>query len=411
MLPDLQRQEGTTDTDLDDHIQRITRSIIFNRAETLKRLLLYLHEHRKEDINEYAIAVEALRRRPDFDPKFDAAVRVQISRLRKKLKEYYEYVPEEPRRVDIPMGTHDLVWSDTTPLVQLTWLQKGLAFWKNSRLTVTSSACIVLILISGFLLWKDARLRAETERKPSPLWHAFLGDKVPVHIILPTPAFFSFSNSPSLRLRATNVNNYDSIPQSNWFRQVSANLGQPRLESTYTVSTDTLAAIQLSRYFDSTGVGQRVNFNVSSDFSQDSLEHGNVIALGSYGTLEQFRDYLSPLTFHLVSDERWIDNTEPASGEMPRYPVKVEGPTHIEEPALIAVLPGKVPGLKIMILQGRHTSGLVDMLTGVVGSKRMEQMYREHRSPEYFEAVVYVVSDGTHILDSRPVALHAFVRK
>jgi hypothetical protein len=112
-----------------------------------------------------------------------------------------------------------------------------------------------------------------------------------------------------------------------------------------------------------------------------------------------------------VSDECWIDNTEPEDGELPRYPLKVEGPTHIEEPALIAVLPGKAPGLKIMLLQGRHTSGLVDMLTGVVASKRMEQMYREHKSPEYFEAVVYAVSDGTHILDSRPVTLHAFARK
>jgi hypothetical protein len=299
MSPDLQQQEETTDTDLDHHIERIARSIIFNRAEMLKRLLLYLHEHRNQDINEYAIAVEALRRRPDFDPKFDAAVRVQVSRLRKKLKEYYEHVAEEPRRVDIPMGTYHLVWSDAAPPVRVTWLQKGLTFWKNSRLIVTSSACIVLILISGFLLWRDTQLRAETEHKPSLLWHAFLGDNIPVHIILPTPAFFSFSNSPSLRLRATNVNNYDSIPQSNWFKRASANLRQPRLESTYTVSTDTLAAIQLSRYFDSTGVGQRVNFSVSSDSSENSLEHDNVIALGSSGTLEPFRDYLNQLTFHL----------------------------------------------------------------------------------------------------------------
>jgi hypothetical protein len=41
-------------------------------------------------ISEYAVATDALGRRIDFDPKTDASVRVQISRLRRKLKDFYE---------------------------------------------------------------------------------------------------------------------------------------------------------------------------------------------------------------------------------------------------------------------------------------------------------------------------------
>jgi len=57
------------------------------------RLLTYLCEKyfREEtgDISEYAIAVEALGRKSDFDPLSDSIVRVEAWRLRQRLKEFY----------------------------------------------------------------------------------------------------------------------------------------------------------------------------------------------------------------------------------------------------------------------------------------------------------------------------------
>lgn len=56
----------------------------------MRTLLVYLWEHQGESVSEYAISIDALGRQSDFDPKVDANVRVQVGRLRAKLKEGYE---------------------------------------------------------------------------------------------------------------------------------------------------------------------------------------------------------------------------------------------------------------------------------------------------------------------------------
>jgi len=66
----------------------------FARAPSLSKILRYLCEQElqgKGDLTkEYSIAVEALGRRADFDPQIDSIVRVEVSRLRKRLSDYYE---------------------------------------------------------------------------------------------------------------------------------------------------------------------------------------------------------------------------------------------------------------------------------------------------------------------------------
>src|ERR1700750_486042 len=81
--------EGTTGTPGDVAVARMLASQQFARAETQRKLLEYLWRHRNEPISEYAIAIEALGRHTNFDPTTDASVRVHISRLRRKLKDYY----------------------------------------------------------------------------------------------------------------------------------------------------------------------------------------------------------------------------------------------------------------------------------------------------------------------------------
>ena len=53
------------------------------------------------------LAVDALRRGPDFDPRVDSSVRVHSARLRTKLAEYYQGDgASEPVEVFLPKGTY-----------------------------------------------------------------------------------------------------------------------------------------------------------------------------------------------------------------------------------------------------------------------------------------------------------------
>jgi hypothetical protein len=74
-------------------LESVLASGIFDRAPSLAQLLTYVcsryFEGETEVIKEYNIAVEALGRAPEFDPKRDSIVRVEAHRLRKRLHEYY----------------------------------------------------------------------------------------------------------------------------------------------------------------------------------------------------------------------------------------------------------------------------------------------------------------------------------
>ncbi len=97
--------------ELQGQIGRISHSRVFEHSQTLQRLLLYLAaksiEAPGEQIKEYMIGVEALERRPSFDPKEDTIVRVQMHRLREKLLEYYKGEGAQDRiLVTIPKGRY-----------------------------------------------------------------------------------------------------------------------------------------------------------------------------------------------------------------------------------------------------------------------------------------------------------------
>ena len=74
------------------HLDKITGSVTFGRAEQLRQLLRWLAERSLESNSnppsEKEIAVAVLNRK-DFDPQTDSLVRKEMSRLREKLSRYY----------------------------------------------------------------------------------------------------------------------------------------------------------------------------------------------------------------------------------------------------------------------------------------------------------------------------------
>jgi adenylate cyclase len=76
------------------HLERIQASGAFARADTLSRLLGFLVDRalagRSAELREYVLADEVFSRGAGFDPQTDTIVRVQASRLRSRLKEYYD---------------------------------------------------------------------------------------------------------------------------------------------------------------------------------------------------------------------------------------------------------------------------------------------------------------------------------
>src|ERR1035438_1065546 len=75
-------------------LEIILSSAPFIRSQRMASLLRYLcHKYfsgESEQVKEYNIAVEVFGRPDTFDPVDDAIARVEVHRLRKRLREYYE---------------------------------------------------------------------------------------------------------------------------------------------------------------------------------------------------------------------------------------------------------------------------------------------------------------------------------
>lgn len=94
-----------------DAVSQVLRSGVFAKAPRLERFFRYICERyfegQADRIKEYGIAVEALGRPAEFDPKKDSIVRVEAHRLRKRLEDYYRGPgANDPIQILIPNGQY-----------------------------------------------------------------------------------------------------------------------------------------------------------------------------------------------------------------------------------------------------------------------------------------------------------------
>src|SRR5262249_41574323 len=146
----------------------------------------YLWEHQGEPISEYAIATEALGRNGDFDPKVDSTVRVQVARLRTKLKEFYETAGAEfPLRLSVPLGHHELRWTYHRP--QKPWLSALNAIPRRVLWCIgLSQLALALALACVVLLFEVRSLRSAIPAPPAPMprfWRSFVAAGKPTAIV------------------------------------------------------------------------------------------------------------------------------------------------------------------------------------------------------------------------------------
>ena len=92
-------------------LSAILVSAPFARSKRSSTLLQFLVsqslKNEGERVKEYVIAVEVFGREESFDPRIDSLVRVEVNRLRSRLKAYYDGPGAADRvRIDVPVGSY-----------------------------------------------------------------------------------------------------------------------------------------------------------------------------------------------------------------------------------------------------------------------------------------------------------------
>ena len=103
-------------------LSRVLESTMFAQAQRQSRLLRYIVEEsaagRGGRLSQFSLGIDVFDRGADFDPTTDSGVRVEVGRLRAKLREYYETYPNEPVVFRLPKGRYvaDIEVADDIPL-------------------------------------------------------------------------------------------------------------------------------------------------------------------------------------------------------------------------------------------------------------------------------------------------------
>ncbi len=385
-------------------IQPILDSATFRKAVSLRRLLVYLWENRHQAVTEYAIAVDALQRRPDFDPRVDATVRVHMARLRQKLKEYYESEGVGAILVlTVPQGTYHLDIQDRPPALEAPPAAPPTVNTASRWRAVAIAAILTALAASGMAIF--FRLSSAPPQRVSlpGFWKSYWSNGKPVKLVIPTPVFYTWPGS-NLRARDVKVNDFQEYTSSTPLKRLTELFGPPQMSQSYAVASDALGGVRLVQFLSSTG--RSLEVAGTGDLSLELFGNHNLIIMGFPNASPHMRE-LQARTHFVTVDGRTVTNRKPAPGEPQAWSVHRISEDRIVMPGLIAILPGQGPGTQLMLFSATRTAPLASFLISPAGAKTLDQVWASNGSPAYFEVIVLAETSANSLVKGTPVAFRA----
>jgi hypothetical protein len=445
-------------------IQRIIRSSTFRNALTLQQLFQFVAEKAvsgtADGLKEYTIGVEAFGRKQDFDPKTDPIVRVQIHRLRQKLREYYELEgSQDPVLVEVPKGhylphfesvsspasgTADSSAPPATRLEDKIDSDGTGAAAERRRVPALIGllAAGAILFVAGFSV---GNLRTHTNsalassngvwasgKLPDPVkayWGTFLGsDSAPI-IAYPDAVFLLDDSNDLFRFRQGASDGRGALVDSHLAERFASNpalvakAGQLYYENGYTGTGELEAVGMLTELFGQMGVKPIIKS--SRDITPDDLKQHNVILLGSPFQNIAVAQLLPEGDFAFDNPdsrrEEWraqITNAHPRANESETYHTERDPLTRVlkVDYSLISIQPGIVPGRYIAIIGGLDTKGTEGAAMFATSQTGLDVLSRNLAAsgiaspkgqPPVFQALVRVrLEKGYQVLSSDLVAVH-----
>src|ERR1700722_16615069 len=101
-------------------VDRILASNTLHASDVLRRLLRFLADKtfsgEADGLKEYSVGLDALGKPPSYDPRQDSGVRLQASRLRQKLDEYYRVEGRNDALIiELPRSKFKIAWHVGNP--------------------------------------------------------------------------------------------------------------------------------------------------------------------------------------------------------------------------------------------------------------------------------------------------------
>ena len=355
-------------------VGRILRSDVFYHSEGLKRLLSYLAEKtlsaEADQLKEYTIGVDVFGKGEGYDPRLDSGVRLQVSRLRRKLVEYYaadgandDIVVALPkgrfklsieRRLPAPVSQSGALTSAAIPA------RANEERWRRIALVLAGALVALAVVLVAAVVWGIPNMawrRSQPNAHPDPrwsppvetFWRPFVQADRPLVIAVGTPLFMGVRGC--CFYRDVNQNKWEEAVQDSTFKVFRRTLNNPDF---FAVRLFTTVGLTKSVLLVGTLLAphiQNIHFARSADLSWKQLSDNNALILG---TTKSIGDLLAslPVKAEMIMDPTGLRVLHPGNGEAGFYPDQMIGGAGTVSPpddgdahsgnahALISILPG-----------------------------------------------------------------------
>lgn len=414
-----------------EQLERILDSRTMQGSENLKSFLRFIVlkciDDSKDLPKEYVIATEVFGRSDDFSPRSDSIVRVQASRLRKKLLEYYATEGKtDSVRIDLPKGHYNPVFSlkgASQSVVDLPQQQgpgrlipsrDSVAASPGERRLVKALIFMIAVLVAA-VIWlavsnsspkiNEISPKSSIERF-GPVWEPFLRDGDRTLLVLSNPAVFRFTNPMDAEVLLRDAvtltpRQIDRVNREAGGKFMVKHSGGRLIFCTdeYTGMGEAIGLARITDLF--RGAGRDVLLKQSRTVSAEDLKNHNVITLGSVW-VNEWSGKLPINEQFTYTPTATIKNSNPLPGEEPEY-----GPTFdaagslIEDYGLITVKPNMSYRNTVMVVAGIHSEGTeaaaefvtnIDYLNSL--NDRLRQLGGSSNSPKYYQALLKVAVDN-----------------
>jgi hypothetical protein len=391
-------------------LEHILRSDTFRSTEVLRRLLKFLAEKAfsgdTEHLKEYTIGLEALGKPPTYDPRQDATVRLQVSRLRLKLAEYYRTEGKEDAiTFDLPKGHFKLTW-DSRPFQTAAALVSappaGTPPWRLPAI-VMAVAFLAASAWGGYStieLWRERQKQTGTSRWTpdlEQLWRPFLASGRPMIIAVGDPLYLRFvrPSGEEFLLRKRSVTRFDDALADPDVQAIGKVLGKPEMQPAFDhvgvgnmISTFLVGRLLGTRQKD-------ISVSRISQLSLRDLSENNVLLIGSQ-SLFGGKLLGLPLEPELIMGADGIHNLKPKPGEpavlLDRLSPAGDGEMYV----LISQIPGPLGNTTVESITDNRTAwgnmGAVQFLTDPEFARIVSEKLRSStgRIPNYYQVVLKV---------------------
>ena len=398
------RLEGGSSDCHREELKRVLASTLFSEAPVQRKLLSFLAEKHFSggagELKEYAIGVELFSKPQLYSPQEDPSVRVQTSRLRSRLEEYYRTEGADSHTVvRLPKGSFSLVFEDrrSEPVIAEVPLSRPTSYgvripWRRIAILAVFS------IMAGTLAYemvtvqrlKEEVAQSRLDPNVARLWQPLLSSPRPLTIVVGMPVWIRLKGG---YYRHISVNSPADIAGSKVVQDLFRLAGDKpdRVEYGFNGFGETIDAFLLGRLF--VAARKPVAISRSNVFSWDELHSRDVVLLGSSKSNPHLRDMPVLINYRLVRGG--IQVLHPAKGEPERYePTLDANEATVADYAVVARVPGIGGNGYITVLGAESTGGnwaAADVMTDPRQAQQLLSKLADAQgnAPELFEAIIH----------------------